>query len=113
MAQKKITTLQNLKVAFDELKAINPLLELESRNIDNVDFSVYKNAPKTFRDLYDLIQLLHGDFPFINENNVQQSFSEIIQQSKNLAYYLHEQGIKPGDSVGICMQNCTNWCFDA
>lgn len=109
MAQKKITTLQNLKVAFDELKTINPLLELESRNIDNVDFSVYKNAPKTFRDLYDLIQLLHGDFPFINENNVQQSFSEIIQQSKNLAYYLHEQGIKPGDSVGICMQNCTNW----
>ena len=49
MAQKKITTLQNLKVAFDELKAINPLLELESRNIDNVDFSVYKNAPKTLR----------------------------------------------------------------
>ena len=46
MAQKKITTLQNLKVAFDELKAINPLLELESRNIDNVDFNVYKNAPK-------------------------------------------------------------------
>ena len=52
MAQEKITTLNDLKVAFDELKALNPLLELETRKINNIDYNVFKNAPKTFRDLY-------------------------------------------------------------
>ena len=37
MAQEKITTLNDLKVAFDELKALNPLLELETRKINNID----------------------------------------------------------------------------
>lgn len=109
MAQEKITTLNDLKVAFDELKALNPLLELETRKINNIDYNVFKNAPKTFRDLYNLIQLLHGDFPFVNENNKQESFSDILQKSKNLANYLSKKGLKPGDSVGICMQNCSNW----
>ncbi len=109
MAQQKITTLNDLKIAFDELKTLNPLLELEARKIDNIDYKVFKNAPKTFRDLYSLIQLLHGDFPFVNENNKQESFSDIIQKSKNLANFLSQKGLKPGDSVGICMQNCSNW----
>ena len=57
MAQEKITTFNDLKVAFDELKSLNPLLELETRKINNIDYNVFKNAPKTFRDLYSLIQL--------------------------------------------------------
>ena len=61
------------------------------------------------RDLFDVIGLLNGDFPFIHENGNEHTYLEAIQKAKNLSGFLSEKGIKPGDSVGICMQNCTEW----
>jgi acyl-CoA synthetase (AMP-forming)/AMP-acid ligase II len=52
---------------------------------------------------------LHGDFPFVVENSDELSFAEVISKAKNIASYLEKQGIKPGDKIGICMQNCTEW----
>ena len=109
MSEPKISTKENLKEAFAELRDVNPLLELEDRNINGSSFKVFKNAPKTMRDLFVVIEFLHGDFPFVVENSDELSFAEVISKAKNIASYLEKQGIKPGDKIGICMQNCTEW----
>lgn len=109
MTQEKVTTLQDLTNAFEELRHVNPLLELEEREINGVIYNVFKNAPKTLRDLINTIQLLMGDFPFVNENGNQYQFSEIISKAKSIANYLAENDLQPGDKVGICMQNSIDW----
>jgi len=109
MDQTKNTTLYDLENAFKEVMETNPLLALHDRELNGVNYKVFANAPKTMRDLFDVIGLLNGDFPFIHENGNEHSYLEAIQKAKNLAGFLSEKGIKPGDSVGICMQNCTEW----
>jgi len=109
MSEPTISTKENLKAAFAELRETNPLLAITDRDINGISHKVFENAPKTMRDLFGIIELLHGDFPFIAENSKELSFAETMQKAKNLANYLSEQGIKPGDMVGICMQNCTEW----
>ena len=103
MSEPTISTKENLKAAFAELRQTNPLLAITDRDINGISHKVFENAPKTMRDLFGIIELLHGDFPFIAENSKELSFAETMQKAKNLANYLSEQGIKPGDMVGICL----------
>ena len=109
MSEPKISTKENLKEAFAHLRKVNPLLEITDRTINGSNYKVFKNAPKTMRDLFTVIEFLHGDFPFIVEGKNQLTFAETIQKAKNICTYLNKVGIKPGDKVGICMQNCTEW----
>ncbi len=110
MPETKITTESNLKTAFAELRLSNPLFDLVDRTLANgVDYKVFKSAPKTMRDLFEAIPLLHGDFPLILDQGKQFTYSETLSKAKNLANYLSVKGIKPGDRVGICMQNCAEW----
>lgn len=109
MTEPKISTKENLKEAFAQLREVNPLLEITDRAIDGSVYKVFKNAPKTMRDLFTVIELLHGDFPFIVEGKNELTFADTIQKAKNICTYLNKIGIKPGDKVGICMQNCTEW----
>ncbi|MDA0345674.1 MAG: class I adenylate-forming enzyme family protein [Proteobacteria bacterium] len=109
MTNKTVSNLNDLTVAFNELRHINPMLELVERNIDGIDYNVFKNAPPTLRDLINTVQLLMGDFPFINDKGTQYQFSEIISKAKSVSNYLARQDLKPGDSVGISMQNSIDW----
>ena len=109
MTEPKISTKENLKEAFAKLREVNPLLEITDRTINGSVYKVFKNAPKTMRELFTVIELLHGDFPFIVEGKNELTFAETIQKAKNICTYLNKLGIKPGDKVGICMQNCTEW----
>ena len=45
MTNQKVTSLNDLKVAFEELRHVNPMLELVERNIGGIDHNVFKNAP--------------------------------------------------------------------
>ena len=109
MDQTKNLTLSDLENAFKEVMKTNPLLALEDRELNGISYKVFANAPKTMRDLFDVVGLLNGDFPFIHENDNELSYLEALQKAKNLAGFLSKKGINPGDSVGICMQNCTEW----
>ena len=109
MSEPKISTKQNLSEAFSELRKLNPLLELTDREINGVNFKVFQNAPKTMRDLFAVIELLQGDFPFISEDDKELSFFESIAKAKSICKFLQDEGIKTNDRVGICMQNCTEW----
>ena len=109
MSEPKISTKQNMSEAFAELRKLNPLLELTNREINGIDFKVFENAPKTMRDLFGAIELLQGDFPFISEDDKELSFLESMAKAKSICKFLLDEGIKPNDRVGICMQNCTEW----
>ena len=84
MSEPKISTKENLKEAFAHLRKVNPLLEITDRAINGSNYKVFKNAPKTMRDLFTVIEFLHGDFPFIVEGKNQLSFAETIQKAKNI-----------------------------
>lgn len=109
MTEPKISTKENLSAAFAQIRDANPLLELDDREINGAPHKVFKNAPKTMRDLFSTIELLYGDFPFIAENKDELSFAETLAKAKNICHFLNESKIQPGDRVGICMQNCTEW----
>lgn len=109
MSEQKISTKENLKEAFAQLRETNPLLELADREINGANYKVFTNAPKTMRDLFVVIEFLHGDFPFIVEDKNELSFAQTLQKAKNICKHLQDTGIKTGDRVGICMQNCTEW----
>ena len=109
MTEPKISTKENLSAAFAQIRDANPLLELDDREINGAPHKVFKNAPKTMRDLFSTIELLYGDFPFIAENKNELSFAETLAKAKNICHFLNESNIQPGDRVGICMQNCTEW----
>ena len=109
MSEPKISTKENLKEAFAELRKANPLLEITDKDINGSKYKVFANAPKTMRDLFVVIEFLHGDFPFIVEDKNELSFAQTIQKAKNICKHLNDIGIKPGDKIGICMQNCTEW----
>ena len=109
MTEPKISTKENLSAAFAQIRDANPLLELDDREINGAPHKVFKNAPKTMRDLFSTIELLYGDFPFIAENKTELSFAETLAKAKNICHFLNESKIQPGDRVGICMQNCTEW----
>tara|TARA_B100001079_G_scaffold150860_1_gene129402 strand:- start:1448 stop:3106 length:1659 start_codon:yes stop_codon:yes gene_type:complete len=109
MTEPKISTKENLSAAFAQIRDANPLLELDDREINGAPHKVFKNAPKTMRDLFSTIELLYGDFPFIAENKDELSFAETLAKAKNICHFLNESNIQPGDRVGICMQNCTEW----
>ena len=61
------------------------------------------------RDLFAIIELIQGDFPFISEDDKELSFFESIAKAKSICKFLQDEGIKTNDRVGICMQNCTEW----
>ena len=109
MTEPKISTKENLSAAFAQIRDANPLLELDDREINGAPHKVFKNAPKTMRYLFSTIELLYGDFPFIAENKNELSFAETLAKAKNICHFLNESNIQPGDRVGICMQNCTEW----
>ena len=91
MANTKITTKTNLSDAFDSLQNANPLLSLQPRKLMNgVEYKVFNNAPKTMRDLFDVIGMLHGDFPFLLDQGNQLTYSQVVAKTKNLANYLTE-----------------------
>ena len=95
MTNQKVTSLYDFKVAFVELRHVNPMLDLVERYIGGIDHNVFKNAPPTLRDLINTVQLLMGDFPFINDRGTQYQFSEIITKAKSVSNYLADQGLKP------------------
>ena len=76
MSEQKISTKENLKEAFAQLRQTNPLLEIADKEINGSNYKVFSNAPKTMRDLFVVIEFLHGDFPFIVEDSNELSFAQ-------------------------------------
>ena len=101
------------KLAFDEsmaaLTAAGQGFEVIRQTIDNVDYPVYKNAPKTLQEVY-FAAGGHGDKEFLIYEDERWTFNDFFQQAWALADALTTRHhIAAGDRVGIAMRNYPEW----
>ena len=101
------------KLAYDRsvtaLTGAGRDFELTRCSIDNVDYTVYKNAPKTLQEVY-FAAAAHGESEFIIYQGERWSFNTFFQQAWSLADALTtKHHIVPGDRVGIAMRNYSEW----
>jgi long-chain acyl-CoA synthetase len=81
---------------------------LEPIEIAGVPMRVYKNAPKSLRELF-LSTRAFGDKPFLIYEDEVLSFAEHFRQASALAAHLKSIGVKKGDRVAIGMRNYPEW----
>lgn len=69
---------------------------------------VFKNAPATVRDFFDLSRGI--DSTFLVYEDEEWTFAKVMAEVDGLAYALvHHYGIKRGGRVGIAMRNYPEW----
>lgn len=101
------------KLAYDRSVAVlteaGRDFELIQCSIDNVDYTMYKNAPQTLQDVY-VAAAIHGDSEFLIYEGERWSFNTLLQQGWSLADALAtKHQVAPGDRVGIAMRNYPEW----
>jgi long-chain acyl-CoA synthetase len=69
---------------------------------------VFKNAPATVRDFFDLSR--GNETTFLVYEDEEWTFKRVMDEVDGLAHALvHHYGIKKGDRVGIAMRNYPEW----
>ncbi len=69
---------------------------------------VFKNAPATVRDFFDLSR--GNEATFLVYEDEEWTFTKVMNEVDGLAHALvHHYGIKKGDRVGIAMRNYPEW----
>lgn len=95
--------------ALDTLTQKGQAFELVRRTINDVDYTMYAQAPVSLHDIFCAAQL-HGDQEFLVYENERWSFNQLLQQAWSLAAALDKQHqIAKGDRVGIAMRNYPEW----
>lgn len=87
--------------------------EMEEQTIRGVRMRVWKNAPTSLRDVFELSRS-HGEKTYLVYEDDRMSYSEHYDLACRLAKLLIEDyGVKKGDRVAIAMRNYPEWavCF--
>jgi len=93
--------------AIAQLTAPGQPFELELAELYGRQCRVFKNAPPTFRELFDESR---SDATFLVYEDERLSFEETYQAASNIATLLVEDyGISKGDRVAISMRNYPEW----
>ena len=83
--------------------------ELTQCSIDNIDYTIYKNAPQTLQEVY-FAATAHGESEFLIYQGERWTFNTFFQQAWSLADALRtKHHIAAGDRVGIAMRNYPEW----
>jgi long-chain acyl-CoA synthetase len=81
------------------------VVTLEQHGVAN---RVFKNAPATVRDFFDLSR--GNETTFLVYEDEEWTFKRVMDEVDGLAHALvHHFGIKKGDRVGIAMRNYPEW----
>ena len=91
-----------------ELVSAGQVFELETVSVHGNPLRVFKNAPKTLRDVWQTAAK-RGDIPYLIFDDVVTTFTEADKQIQSLAAWLQSQGIQQGDRVAVGMRNYPEW----
>ena len=91
-----------------ELVSAGHVFELETVSVHGNPLRVFKNAPRTLREVW-LTAGQRGDIPYLIFDDVVTTFTEADKQVRSLAAWLQAQGIQPGDRVAVGMRNYPEW----
>jgi long-chain acyl-CoA synthetase len=77
--------------------------------IDGVEQTVFVNAPRSLRELFDALRA-KGDAVFLVYEDERWTFERFMAEVDALAAALvGDLGVRPGDRVGVAMRNLPEW----
>jgi long-chain acyl-CoA synthetase len=91
-----------------ELVSVGNVFELETVSVHGNPLRVFKNAPRTLREVW-LTAAKRGDIPYLIFDDVVTTFGEADKQIRSLASWLQAQGVQQGDRVAVGMRNYPEW----
>lgn len=95
---------EELKSTWDELIGPGQIFEVETVEVRGAPVRSYKHAPGSLRDVWAGAAAFAGNEYLIYEGE-RLTYAQAQQQVAAVANWLREQGVKPGDRVGIAMRN--------
>ncbi len=97
-----------LKTAWAELTAPGMPFEIDQIVVRGFPMRAYKHAPATVRDLW-LSSAQFADREYLIYQDERMTYAQAHAQVNAVAGWLVDQGVKPGDRVGIAMRNYPEW----
>ena len=99
---------------YDEINemlcAPGQFFEIEVVDVRGIPTRVWKNAPRSLRDVLLQSATVHGDKPFLRLNEELLTHGEHSDRVAALATALIERfDVEPGDRVAIAMRNVPEW----
>jgi long-chain acyl-CoA synthetase len=98
----------SLRQADEQMTAPGSLFETERADVHGVDMTIWKNAPTTLRQVFEL-SLSHADDEFLVYENQRFSFDAFYRVASTLGHRLVELGITKGDRVTVVARNLPQW----
>jgi long-chain acyl-CoA synthetase len=100
---------ERLDASYEQLTAAGSPWELEQKTINNIPYRLYKNAPRTVKQLLDAGRQ-YADKEFVIYEGERWTFARFFRQADQIAHALyHEYGIREGDRVALAMRNYPEW----
>ena len=105
--------MSNIKTSLDanteQLTAPEAQWEIIQKNINGIDYQLYKDAPANLKELINAGRV-HGDKEFLIYEDERISFDTFFQQSDAVAHQLQNAfNIQQGDRIAIAMRNYPEW----
>jgi long-chain acyl-CoA synthetase len=99
---------KELKKAWGELTAPGATFEIETIDVRGVPTRMYKNAPKTVRDLW-LASAQFADREYLIYQDERMTYREAHRHVGAIGAWLARQGVTRGDRIAIAMRNYPEW----
>jgi long-chain acyl-CoA synthetase len=96
--------------ATSQLTGVGAPFELETVNVFGHPIRVFKNGPRTLREVW-LKAAQAVDKPYFVYEDVTITYGEAHERVISLANWLKSQGISKGDRVAIGMRNYPEWAM--
>ena len=94
--------------ATAQMIAPGSMFEMTTAMIRGIELRVWKNAPKTLRDVL-LGTRRHADRDFLVYEDERITYGEHFAMAATFAKRLEAAGVRPGDRVAIAMRNLPEW----
>ncbi|HEY5111315.1 MAG TPA: class I adenylate-forming enzyme family protein [Acidimicrobiales bacterium] len=94
--------------ATAQLTAPGQMFEIDRANVDDIELAVWKNAPASLRQIFDM-SLSHGSKDFLVYEDQRVTFDEHYRIASTLAQRLLDDGTKKGDRIAIASRNLPEW----
>lgn len=100
---------QKVDTCYAQLTAPGAPFEIVTETINGQPLRVFRNAPRTLRELYTPTYA-YGEKEFVVYEGDRWSFNRMMGTANAIAHQLiHRDGIRKGDRVAIAMRNCPQW----